>query len=374
MSGRRARACATRCLRRALVPPAVAALLLLVSAAFGQGATGRGTTGPDAAAPAPFGDDVVGPPLQDGIRQVHDPALARQGDTWYAFSTGPGISIHCGSADLQTWRLCGRVWFKPPDWFREEVPGVKDVWAPDISYLDGSWHLYYAISTFGSNRSVIGLATSPTLDPDDPTYAWTDRGKVLESHASDDFNAIDPNLALDADGRPWLAFGSFWSGIKLRRIDAATGKPAGDDTTLYDLASRPERPHAIEAPFLIYREPYYYLFVSFDFCCRGSDSTYNVRVGRADAITGPYTDRDGVSMLEGGGTLVVSAEGRWHGPGHEAVVRVDDGWLLAYHAYDAEAGGRPTLRIRPLAWVDGWPVAVGTDPSSRAAGAAGDAP
>ncbi len=232
------------------------------------------------------GSDGAGPPLQDGIRQIHDPVMIRQGDTWYLFSTGPGIPIHC-SPDLRTWALCGRVWFKPPDWFRREVPGVRDVWAPDISYFAGTYHLHYAISTFGSNRSVIGLATSPTLDPHDPAYAWTDRGMVLESRTSDAVNAIDPNIATDADGNVWLAFGSFWSGIELRRLDPVSGLPSSADTTLYTLASRPQPPHAIEAPFRVYRPPYYYLFVSFDSCCRGPDSTYNIRVGRAPVITGP---------------------------------------------------------------------------------------
>lgn len=329
---------------------AVAALALAVAA---------GVVARAAPPPGPFGDAIVGPPLQDGIRQVHDPSMIRQGDTWYVFSTGAGISIHCGSADLLAWKLCGRVWFKPPDWFRQAVPGVHDVWAPDISYFGGLYHLYYAISTFGSNTSAIGLATSPTLDPEAADHGWTDRGQVLATHGTEDYNAIDPNLVLDEHGDPWLAFGSYWSGIKLRRLDAGSGMPSADDTTLYDLARRPAPPHAIEAPYLIWRAPYYYLFVSFDACCQGANSTYNVRVGRSEAVTGPYLDRAGVPMLDGGGTLLVSGEGRWRGPGHEAVVRAGDVDLLVYHAYDAEVGGWPTLRIRPLTWVDGWPVANG---------------
>ncbi len=311
-----------------------------------------------ALAPGARAQDDVGPPLQDDIRAVHDPVMMRQGDTWYLFSTGSGIPIRC-SEDLQAWRPCGQVYFKWPAWFRQEVLGVRDLWAPDISYFAGSYHLYYALSTFGSNRSVIALATSPTLDPSAEDYGWTDRGKVIESHESDDYNAIDPNVAFDADGHAWLAFGSFWGGIQLRRIDTQTGMPSAEDATLYNVARRPAPPHAIEAPFLVYRAPYYYLFVSFDFCCRAADSTYNIRVGRAEAITGPYLDRDGVPMLEGGGTLLVTGTDRWRGPGHEAVVPTDAGDLLIYHAYDAEVGGWPTLRIRPLHWADGWPSVTG---------------
>lgn len=201
------------------------------------------------------------------------------------------------------------------------------------------------------------MATTPTLDPDDGAFGWTDEGLVLESFHSDDYNCIDPNLVLDRSGDPWLAFGSFWSGIKLRKLDAATGKPSDEDRTLYALATRPEPPHAVEAPFISYREPYYYLFVSFDACCRGADSSYRVMVGRSETVTGPYRDRDGVSLLEGGGTHVTFPTERWRGPGHNAVVQVGDTAFIVHHAYDAENAGVSELRIAPLGWdANGWPA------------------
>ena len=84
---------------------------------------------------------------------------------------------------------------------------------------------------------------------------------------------------------------------------------------------------AIEAPFIVSRDGKWYLFVSFDQCCQGIDSTYNVRVGRSDALTGPYVDRDGVPLTEGGGTLILSAYGQWKGPGHNGML-IEDGSLL----------------------------------------------
>jgi len=91
------------------------------------------------------------------------------------------------------------------------------------------------------------------------------------------------------------------------------------DTTLYSLASRPPADPirgSIEAPFIVHRGGYWYLFVSFDFCCRGTKSTYNVVVGRSAQITGPFTDKDGKPMLEGGGTRVIGATTRnWRDPG-----------------------------------------------------------
>ena len=297
--------------------------------------------------------------LDGDIRQVHDPSIIKAGDTFYLFSTRAGIAIRC-SKDLVHWRLCGDVFAHLPEWAVKDVPGLRGLWAPDVSYFNGQYHLYYSVSTFGSNRSSIGLATNQTLDPASEQYRWVDHGKVIGSNVTDDWNAIDPNVVFDEQDQPWLAFGSFWSGIKLRKLDRATGQLATDDQTLYSLASRPrskELPGAIEAPTIIRKNDYYYLFVSFDFCCRGKDSTYNIRVGRARRVTGPYIDRSGKPMMEGGGTLVIAGSGRWAGPGHCAILQEKDGDRLVYHAYDTEWRGISTLRISPLRWdAEGWPI------------------
>ncbi|MCB0092400.1 MAG: arabinan endo-1,5-alpha-L-arabinosidase, partial [Caldilineaceae bacterium] len=248
-------------------------------------------------------------------------------------------------------------------WLTEAVPGVGDLWAPDISYFNGKWHLYYAGSTFGSNRSVIGLATNVTLDPQSPAYAWVDEGPVIASQPTDNWNAIDPNVAFDADGQPWLAFGSYWSGLKMRKLDVTSGKLATDDETLYALAQRFEANGALEAPFIVRRGEYYYLFASFDYCCRGVESTYNVRVGRATEITGPYIDRQGKPMLEGGGTGVLTAYTHWAGPGHNGIFIEDNTYWIVYHAYDKQQIGIPKLRIEALGWdAQGWPTAPSQKP------------
>ncbi len=303
---------------------------------------------------SPGGDE-----LQGDIRYVHDPSIIKEGNTFYLFSTRGGISVRC-SEDLIRWRLCGDVFGHLPLWAVQDVPGLRGLWAPDISYFNGRYHLYYSASTFGSNRSSIGLATNQTLDPLGDKYRWEDQGKVISSYPSDDWNAIDPNIILDEKGQPWLSFGSFWGGIKLRKIDQPTGKLDLTDQTLYSLAARPrgpDLPGAVEAPFIIRKNGYYYLFVSFDFCCRGVMSTYNIRVGRSRRVTGPYTDRAGKDMREGGGTLIVESQGRWHGPGHCAILSDKDGEKIVYHAYDAEMRGLATLRISPLVWdAEGWPA------------------
>jgi arabinan endo-1,5-alpha-L-arabinosidase len=305
---------------------------------------------------------------------THDPSIAHEGNTYYVFATTTPASegqipIRC-SHDLHEWKLCGHVFDTIPAWIHEASPTTKSLWAPDISWFHGKFHLYYAYSAFGVNTSGIALATNETLDPQSPKYHWQDEGLVFKSTTTDDFNAIDPNIVFDTKGTPWLSFGSFWGGIKMLRIDGLTGKPSPADSTLYSIAARtkpstaePAKPglpadwQAIEAPFVIRHGDYYYLFVSFDLCCRGTHSTYRTMVGRSSEVTGPYVDVDGVPMLKGGGTQVLTPNSRWAGPGGESVLQRPEGDVLIFHAYDAVTG-KPALQISTLSWENGWPHAT----------------
>lgn len=290
------------------------------------------------------------------VAGVHDPAIARVNGNYYVFSTGGGVQIR-KSRDLITWERAGRVFEQLPEWAMKEVPGARGPWAPDVSFFNGRWHLYYSVSTYGSRRSCIGLATNVTLDPADANYRWVDHGMVLETRQTDDWNAIDANVVLDESGTPWLSLGSFWGGLKIVRLDASTGMPSKADGGLRPIARRP-KPGAIEAPFIIRRGEFYYLFASFDYCCKRAESTYNIRVGRSRAVVGPYVDRDGKPMLEGGGTMVVQGAGTIRGPGHNAVLQEPDRDWLVHHFYDAADAGRPKLQVRPMTWDEaGWPVA-----------------
>lgn len=309
------------------------------------------------------------------VEYTHDPSIAKDGDTWYLFSTANGpdrkgeLPIRC-SQDLHRWTLCGSVFDQIPEWIKRESPETKELWAPDVSYFNGEYHLYYAFSVFGKNTSGIALLTNKTLNPKSPDFHWVDRGLVLQSRLQDDFNAIDPNIVLDDKGEPWLSFGSFWSGIKMRKVDLKTGKLSEQDPKLYSLAARrrplnppPDPPglpgdwQAIEAPFIVNHDGYYYLFVSFDLCCRGRKSNYKTMVGRSRNVTGPYVDADGMTMLEGGGTPLLVGNIRWFGPGGESVLQQTDEDIIVFHAYDSTSG-RPYLQISSIAWVHGWPKAA----------------
>ena len=231
--------------------------------------------------------------LKGSLLDVHDPSgIVKEGNTYYLFSTGTTIPIHC-SNDFLSWRQCGNVMTTMPGSAAVDVPGADGPWAPDISFFNGKYHLYYAISTFGSNRSDIGLATNVTLDQASPSYSWVDEGKVLGSTSTDDWNAIDPNLILDADGRPGLPSGA--SGAESSSSRSIRNRANLLRARASAARLGPEQPGAIEAAFIVHRGGYYYLFASYDFCCRGSDSTYNIRVGRSAEITGPYADRAGDS-------------------------------------------------------------------------------
>jgi arabinan endo-1,5-alpha-L-arabinosidase len=287
---------------------------------------------------------------------THDPMLLSADGRYYLFSTGANIGAK-SSNDLLTWRNEPDVLSAStrPAWIKERVPDASNLWAPDASYFGGAYHLYYAASSFGSNRSCIGHLSRPSL----AAGSWKDQGPVFCSNvdSKDNFNAIDPNVLVDTDGTPWLSFGSFWSGIKLIKLDQAGAR---DGSSLDALAARPDAGGALEAPFLVRRCGYYYLFTSWDKCCQGADSTYNIRVGRSSTPRGPFVDHTGKSLLEGGGTLVLKGGTRYRGPGHNAVLFTAAGAYNVYHAYDADHAGDSVLRIAELVWdSDGWPISAG---------------
>lgn len=320
------------------------------------------------APPGVPGGQSINARMTGDIAPVHDPCLLKAGETYYLYGTSmpgsPGITLHT-SPDLVHWTSRAAIFDAVPPWALALIPGARGIWAPDVSPFRGGYRLYYAVSTFGSNRSVIGLATNTTLDPSAPQYRWQDHGLVLMSHEGGDFNAIDPNHFVDLQGRSWLIYGSFWGGIRMRRLDSATGKLAAGEPRAYPLARRPEptgAPDPIEGAFMFQRGGFYYLFASYDYCCKGVGSTYYTACGRSREVTGPFLARDGGAMLDGRGTVILRADlkekQRWRGPGGCGVFRDGARDYIVYHAYDAWHHGIPTLRIAPLAWSrDGWPTA-----------------
>ncbi|MBD3675575.1 MAG: arabinan endo-1,5-alpha-L-arabinosidase [Planctomycetaceae bacterium] len=288
--------------------------------------------------------------------RVHDPSSVykEQGQYW-VFYTGRGVSS-ASSENLVDWTPGPSIFQESPDWVAEAVPGNRGhFWAPDLIRLGDRYGVYYSVSTFGKNRSAIALATSPSLNPQNSETEWTDRGIVIQTDEADDYNAIDPSVLRTSAGELWMAFGSFWSGIKLIRLDPETGLRHPECQTVHSVAWKEQ----IEAPTLIEKDGFFYLFVNWGWCCRGTDSTYNIRVGRSRKITGPYLDQRGQELLRGGGTLVLETEGNMIGPGHPVFIERDQKWKMLFHYYDAQHRGVPRLGIRNLTWTcDGWPEIV----------------
>lgn len=306
----------------------------------------------------PIGVPVAGMPF------VHDPStVVRFHGQYYVFSTGRGAPFY-SSPDGVIWTRDGSVFTQIPGDVHAAVPKNDGaiIWAPDVIRLNGQFYLYYAVSSWGSFQSAIGLATNPVLDPKDPAYKWTDRGVVVSSNGAEDLNAIDPGVIRAPDGTLWICYGSYHGSIRVTQLDPKTGLALQPNALGVSIATARES----EASDIIFHNGFFYLFVNRGSCCKGKDSEYNIRVGRARVITGPYLDKHGIAMTRGGGSLFLAAHDHRIGPGHFGrVIDYDtpadpDGpqrFSVHYEA-DLTRGGRSVLDIRPLLWSsDGWPIA-----------------
>ena len=298
--------------------------------------------------------------------RVHDPVAIKQGDTYYLFCTGRGISVF-SSPDLKNWEKEPQVFTEEPVWADDVAADFNNhIWAPDITFHNGKYYLYYSVSAFAKNTSAIGLTVNTTLDADDPNYKWEDQGIVIQSVPNRDlWNAIDPNLIFDKDDTPYLAFGSFWEGLKMVKLSEdlkAIAQPQEWHTIArrersFDLADANPGDAALEAPFIFKKGDWYYEFLSWDLCCRGENSTYKVVVGRSKSATGPYVDKDGLALNNGGGTLIIEGNENWYGAGHNSTYTFDGKDYIIFHAYDANDNGAPKLKIAELQWdAEGWPT------------------
>jgi arabinan endo-1,5-alpha-L-arabinosidase len=287
--------------------------------------------------------------------RIHDPSTVyTEKGEYYFFSTGRGISL-VQEQDDGRWTRTAQVFErdKLPAWHKEKVPENNGhLWAPDVIKIKDTYYLYYSVSSFGKQTSAIGLATGKTLDHESPEWGWKDQGPVITSKRGTPFNAIDPALFQDDDGSLRMSWGSFWNGLYLAQLDPKTGK-------LLDPKSKPIRlawSSQIEAPFIHKRGDYYYLFINHGLCCRGVNSTYDIRVGRSNQITGPCLDKDKVDLKDDGGTLLLKTDGDRIGPGHASILKRNGQEFLAYHYYSKPDRGSSRFALAPLAWKDDWPV------------------
>lgn len=279
-----------------------------------------------------------------GVTNAHDPsAIVREGDTYFYFTTGAGIWYNT-STNLTHWGNSDTVFTAAtaPDWIDTQVPENpgNDFWAPDVIRMGDYYYVYYSVSSFGSQQSAIGVVRTPSLlEPE-----WEDLGPVVTSEESDDdnndFNAIDPALFEDDDGRVYMTYGSFFGGIALVEIDPATGM-------LLEPETEPTRIYAgnfqdIEAPYLIKEGDYYYLYFNEGRCCQELESTYEIKVAWSERIEGPYT---------GAYTVLENDSGTRHvGPGHVGLLREGGCEYVSTHYYDRQSDGFPRVDILALGY------------------------
>ena len=301
---------------------------------------------------------------------VHDPVMAYEDGVYYLYCTGHGIT-QMTSTDRQHWTLSREGVLpngKIPAWTHDSVPGFEThIWAPDVVKYRGKWYMGYSCSTFGKNTSAIGLLSNKCLSDKD---GWKDEGCIVASRGNrDNWNAIDPNFIIDEKGKPWMTWGSFWDGIQLIPLDKTMhpkkgAKPqtiarrhaVGDASAEPNPTSKFAGTNAIEAPFIMQHGGYYYLFVSWDYCCRGIKSNYRVAVGRSKKVAGPYLDRDGKPMLEGGGTLLLEGDKKeYEALGHCSAYHFPDGDVFFCHGYSVAKNGASILVQKRIEWTeDGW--------------------
>lgn len=358
-------------------------------------------------------------PLPSGnVTNIHDPSGIVIGDdgTPLVFSTSRSpagaINVHAArNSSGSPWMFHQWHWIgfafpteELPAWVEEKVPNNEGqgVWAPDVTRISGTWHLYFAISSFGSQRSCIGHATAERLTADAGAVNWTQHPPVICSGQLGDppvpYNALDPHVLQDDNGDVWMSFGSFFGGIYVTRLDSGGYTAVGSPVQVAARAD-PTTDPSIEASWIELRQSSYWLFVNWvsrcnrrvlranahlrsfwdatrrpapsklsnprasanltrlshtqqGYCCRGSASTYNIRVGRSTQITGPFIDRNGTPMLRGGGTLVQGTGGPVVGPGQVGIYTPSAGAMfdpvVTEHYYNKSNGGVPTLNVLAL--------------------------
>ncbi len=276
---------------------------------------------------------------QVGQPYIHDPStLAECDGKYYTFGTGGGGLI---SEDGWTWNG-GAV-----------RPGGGA--APDVLKIGDRYLVIYGATgggLGGGHNGRILTMWNKTLDPNSPDFKYTEAIEVCSSDGMEDNDAIDPGLLLDpTTGRLWASYGTYFGTIRLIELDPVTGKR---------VSGNKEQDIAIdcEASDLIYRDGWYYLLGTHGTCCDGVNSTYNIVVGRAKSVTGPYIDNVGRDMFHGGGKMVIAAGDRKTGAGHFGRTIIDEGVeVMSFHwEADFDMGGRSTLAIRPLLWKNNWPV------------------
>ncbi|KAJ5123732.1 hypothetical protein N7448_009829 [Penicillium atrosanguineum] len=327
------------------------------------------------------------PPPRQTNQHTHDPTIMRVGDTFYLYNVGEHIFIHTAPTMAGPWKHVGSVLDA-----NAVIPkGDRAVpWAPDVVYVDGTFYCFYSVSKAGCRDSAIGVATSDHPGPG----GWVDHGAVIQTGTGNgsevypytQSNAIDPSVMVTPEGKPYLTFGSYWTGIYQVPLDNtllspmsttepdakhlawepnAISTPARKTTSV---CGDPTGPHAIEGAFISYHDGWYYLWYSHGYCCNlnkdklpPAGTEYSIRVGRSQNVRGPFIDKSGKDLTDGGGEIVYGSNSETYAPGGQGVIRIGDTDVLYYHYQNKTIGvafSDAFLGFNPLKYINGWPIAL----------------
>ncbi|KAJ5316544.1 hypothetical protein N7508_001052 [Penicillium antarcticum] len=326
------------------------------------------------------------PPTRQTKQHTHDPTILRVGDEYYLYNVGEHIFIHTAPTMAGPWKHVGNLLDA-----NSVIPkGDRAApWAPTVIEVDGTYYCYYSVSKAGCRDSAVGVATSDSPGPGN----WFDHGIVIQTGTGNGSdiepytvsNAIDPATLITPEGDAYLTFGSYWNGIFQIPLDpdlispASTTEPdarqlAWEPQSLgmpsrlaNNICGDPTGPHAIEGAFTSYNDGWYYLWYSHGFCCNlkqdnlpAAGQEYSIRVGRSQSPRGPFFDRSGTDLVNGGGEIVYGSNGDTYAPGGQGVMRDGDQDVLYYHYLNKTVGiafSDALLGFNPLKYVDGWPIA-----------------
>ncbi|MES2733822.1 MAG: glycoside hydrolase family 43 protein [Bacteroidota bacterium] len=304
-----------------------------------------------------------------------DPSIIRVADgSFYAYAT-QGIRAAdsftnvqiAHSTDLVNWQLLAKdAMPEKPHWTRKN----QEIWAPDVIRDGHTYYLYFASKHDSQNGMCLGVATSSS-----PEGPFVDAGAPLI--CGNTFECIDAQAFDDpATGKKLLYWGSAHLPLQVQELadDRLHFKPGSQPVALLDTA-RGTYANLIEAPYVVKRDNYYYLFYSGDNCC-GDQAHYAVMVARAKSAIGPFETLAKANGHQDRDTTLLKQSGAWLAPGHNAIIRDDSGqdWIV-YHAVNpadskwTNADGSfkevRKLLIDKITYQHGWPTIEGGSPSQQ---------
>ena len=284
-----------------------------------------------------------------------DPSVTRVGDDFYlvnsTFSWFPGIPVF-HSRDLVNWTQIGNAIDRPDQLDFKNLGLSRGVFAPDISWHDGTFYIVNTCVDCGGNFVITAK---------NPVGPWSKPVWLPEIDGG-----IDPSLFFDDDGSAWLVNNSMPSdkelypghrAIWIQRFDTQALKLIGPRAVLVDGGVRPEeKPIWIEGPHLFRKDGWYYLIAAEG----GTAEGHSEVVLRSRTVTGLYEPFAGNPILTQR-DLPANRPNPITSAGHADFIDTPNGeWWATFlatrpYADDFYNTGRETF-LMPVRWKDGWPT------------------